>query len=219
MWRITGVWWNKSDSGGGSQNRILLVSEFYIHFDRGEINFEMKFQSTKSLEWLLRTDYFPFDISRLIKLLKSKVKGKVKPTISSKCKPVSISRDFSLTFQFYSFGFLFRVTVCRLLFQKIWQTLSSTRVGHISWCVARSKPWVFVLCLLELRRGGQPAYVTCWHSACSLHTEEKFAHHKGTWGADFLFSGCEEPPVAPTHFLPPPGTWTKSYKKGKTARC
>lgn len=44
----------------------------------------MKFQSTKSLEGLLVTDYFPFDVSRLIKLLKSKVKGKVKPTLSSK---------------------------------------------------------------------------------------------------------------------------------------
>lgn len=62
----------------------LLVSEFYIHFDRGKIDFEMKFQSTKSLEELLGTDYFPFDVSRLITLLKSKVKGKVKPTLSSK---------------------------------------------------------------------------------------------------------------------------------------
>lgn len=44
----------------------------------------MKFQSTKSLEGLLGTDYFPFDLSRLIKPLKSKVKGKFKPTLSSK---------------------------------------------------------------------------------------------------------------------------------------
>lgn len=74
----------KCGRGGGSQERVLLVSELYIHFDRGEIDFEMKIQSTKTLERLLRTDYFPFDVSRLIKLLKSKVKGKVRPTLSSK---------------------------------------------------------------------------------------------------------------------------------------
>lgn len=50
----------------------------------------MKFQSTKSLEGLLGTDYFPFDLSRLIKPLKSKVKGKFKPTLSSKYELASM---------------------------------------------------------------------------------------------------------------------------------
>lgn len=49
-----------------SQDRILPVSGFYIHFDRGEIDLEMKFQRNKSLEQMLGTYYFPFDISGLI---------------------------------------------------------------------------------------------------------------------------------------------------------
>lgn len=66
------------------------MSEFSIHFDRGEIDFAMKFQSTKSLARVIGTDYFPFDLSSLMKPLKSKMKGKVKPTTSSKREPARI---------------------------------------------------------------------------------------------------------------------------------
>lgn len=83
------------------KGKVLLVSQFASEFDRGEIDFEMKFQSTKSLEGRRVTDYFPFDVSRLIKPLKSKVKGKVKPTLSSKHELASMSwvlfSHFSIT--------------------------------------------------------------------------------------------------------------------------
>lgn len=120
---------------GHRKRRVLLVSEFASEFVRGKIDFEMKFQSIKSLEGLLITDYFPFDVSRLIKPLKSTVKGKVKPTLSSKHGKYVMGTFLSL-FN-YNLGFLSRVMMCRLLFQEMQQALAGARAGQVSQCFAR----------------------------------------------------------------------------------
>lgn len=180
----------------------------------------MKVQSTKPLEGLLRTDYFPFDVSRLIKLLKSKVKGKVKPTLSSKHGLASMQW---VLFSHHSIA--------------IW--VSCLQWGWASCSFRRPSRHVLVP-----EQGTSPSALQVNACGFLLHhqrcvgmasplVQPSLPSHGGKWrnnpwwrdtgdmrGWEVLFFspvGSKSPNFHP-HILPPPGTWSKSCKNGKVAR-